>query len=202
MKMTVNTMVKIAVLATLAFVFMILESSLPVFLPFLKFDISEIPVLLAGFTLGPLAAVLVEFIKNFLHLFVSGSGGVGELANFIMGIAFVVPASIIYRRHKSRLYAMIGLLTGIILMSVTAAFANYYVLIPFYAKLFHVPIDAIIGMGTGINSSILDLKTLIVYGVIPFNLFKGFVVSLLIMLIYKKLSPILHKEDFKIHKGL
>ncbi|MFA6308982.1 MAG: ECF transporter S component [Clostridia bacterium] len=197
MKMNVNTLVKIAVLAALAFVFMLLEFSLPVFLPFLKFDISEIPVLLAGFTLGPLAAVLVEFIKNFLHLFVSGSGGVGELANFIMGVAFVVPASIIYRRHKSRLYAIIGLLTGIIMMSVVAAFVNYYVLVPFFAKLFHISLDTLISSGTSINSSILDLKTLIVYGVIPFNLFKGFVVSLLIMLIYKKLSPILHKESFR-----
>jgi len=199
MKISVNKMVKLAILSALAYVLMLLAFSLPFFPPFLQIDISEIPVLLAGFTMGPVAAIIVELVKNLLHLFNTYSLGVGELANFIVGIAFVVPAAIIYKMRKCRLYAIIGLLSGIILMAVVASVANYFVMIPFYANLFHMPLEGVIKFGTDVNGSIVDLKTMILFGIVPFNLLKGSVVSLILMLIYKKLSPILRKEDFRKH---
>ncbi len=201
MKISVNKMVKLAILSTLAYVLMLIAFPLPFFPWFLQLDISEIPVLLAAFTMGPVAAIVVELVKNLLHLFNTYSFGVGEIANFIVGISFVVPAAIIYKMRKSRLCAIIGLLSGMILMAAVASVANYFVMIPFYANLLHLPLEGVIKFGTNVNSGIVDLKSMVLFAIVPFNLLKGSVVSLILMLIYKKLSPLLHKEDFRKHKN-
>ena len=119
-KFSLNTLVKIAILSAAAYVLMLIEFPLPIFPPFLKLDISEIPVLLAAFALGPVSAIFVELIKNALHLFNSTSMGVGEIANFVVGISLAVPAGIIYKLHKGKKFAALGLLTGIIIMAAVA----------------------------------------------------------------------------------
>jgi len=183
---------KTAILSVLAYVVYLIE--IPVFFApvFLKIDASDLFALLGAFAMGPLAGVAIELIKNLLHMITVGSsGGIGELANFIVGIAWILPAAIIYRRNKTKRSAIVGMIVGILVMAGVAAIFNYYVLIPFYTRF--MPIEAIIGMGAAVNDSIVDLKSLIIYAIIPFNLFKGTIITILTALVYKKLSPILHK---------
>ncbi|MBS7525619.1 ECF transporter S component [Fusibacter paucivorans] len=192
-RMSVSTMTKVAMLSVLAFILMMIELPLPIFPGFLKIDLSDVPALIAGFALGPVAGVAVEAIKNILHLLRTSTGGVGELANFLIGAAIVLPSALMYQRKRTRTSAMIGLAIGTIAMAAMGAFANLYVLIPFYTNF--MPIDAIVAMGSAVNGSIDSITTLVLYGIVPFNLLKGLVVSLFTMLLYKHISPIISKRS-------
>jgi riboflavin transporter FmnP len=188
--LNINTMAKISLLSVIAFLLMLLEFPLPIFPSFLQIDLSDLPALVGGFALGPIAGVLIELLKNLVHLIRTTTGGVGELANFLIGTALVLPATLVYYKRKSKKSAFLGLLIGIISMTIVGALANYYILIPFYANF--MPIDQIVKLGNMVNESIVDVKSLIYLGVVPFNLLKGIVVSFITLLIYKKLSRILH----------
>jgi riboflavin transporter FmnP len=188
-KMSIGVMTKVSILSVIAFVIMFIETPVFVFPGFLKLDLSDVPALVAGFAMGPVAGILVELLKNLMHLLRTSTGGVGEIANFVIGSAFVVPAAIIYYKNKTKKNAVIGLIIGTIVMAIVGSFANYFVLIPFYQNF--MPIDAIIGMSAKANSAIVDMKTLILYGILPFNIFKGIIVSLFTLGIYKKISGIL-----------
>lgn len=197
-KQTWNTrvMVKISILGVLAFVLMLFEMPLAwIAPPFIQMDISDLPALLGSFALGPMAGVIIQLLKNILKLiFVgSGTGGVGELANFIVGSSFAFTAGLIYFRNKTFKSAAIGLVAGTIVMTTVITLANYYIMFPFYAKLFGWPLQDFVNMGTAINENIVDLKTMMLYSIVPFNLLKGSVVTALTILIYKRVSPILHK---------
>ena len=135
---------------------------------------------------------LVELVKILLNFVMTGTSttGVGEIANFIIGCSFCVPAGLIYRKNRTRKSALIGMATGTLLMIVIGCFVNGFVLLPTYAKAFGMPIDALVGMGTAVNSHITSLSTFVMFAVAPFNLVKGIVVSLVVFLIYKKISPI------------
>lgn len=193
-KFDLSTQLKITLLGVLAFIIMFLELPLPMFPEFLKIDVSDVPALMAGFALGPLAGVLVELLKNVLHLLRTSTVGVGELANFLIGVSLVVPSAIIYKRDKSRKNAIIGLLVGIVCMAIMGGLANYFILIPFYEKVMGFPVDAIVGMSAAVNGAIKDLPTLILYAIVPFNLIKGLVVSAVTVALYKYISPLLHKK--------
>ncbi len=187
-----SLLTKTAVLSVLAYVLMLLEFPVFFFPGFLKMDVSDLPALIGAFALGPMVGVTVELIKNILHwITASQTGGIGDLANFIVGIAWILPAAFIYRHKKDKKSAVIGMITGVIVMSVVAAFTNYYMLIPLYSKI--MPLEAIIEMSAAANTMITDINTLILYGIIPFNLFKGTIITVLTLLVYKKLSPILHR---------
>lgn len=190
-----KTMVKISVLSVIALILMLLDFPLWFTPTFLKFDISDVPALIGSFALGPMAGVLVQLVKNLLNLLVegSGTGGVGEFANFIVGSIFVYTAGLFYYREKTFKNAIIGMAVGVLVMTVSISLINYYFMIPFYAKLFGLPIDKIVAMGSAVNKYVVDFKTLILYAVVPFNLFKGIVVTLVTLLIYKRVSPLLHK---------
>ena len=188
-KYSVNTMTKVSILSVIAFIVMFIEAPIFIFPGFLKIDLSDVPALIAGFSLGPAAGIAVELLKNLLHLLRTSTGGVGEVANFVIGAALVAPAAIVYSRKKDRIGALTGLSIGIVAMSIVGALANYFVLIPFYQNF--MPLDAIIGMSAAANGAIVDIKTLILYGIIPFNLFKGLVVAVVTMLLYKRISPLL-----------
>ncbi len=192
-KISVAKMTKIAMLSVLAFVFMQLELIIPIFPQFLKLDISDLPALVGAFAMGPLAGVVIELVKNMLHLFQTSTFGVGELANFFIGSAIIVPSAIIYKKHKSRKSAITGLAIGTVAMAIMGAIMNYFVLIPFYAAVLKFPVEAIVGMGTAVNGNITSLFTLILLGIVPFNLLKGVVLSIITLVIYKHISPILHK---------
>lgn len=192
----IHWIAKTGILAAIATVLMYLEFPLPLMPDFLKFDFSEIAVLLAAFSMGPLSAVVIELIKNLLHIAFSGSytGGVGELANFIVGSLFTVTAGLIYKLHKSRRNAIVAMASGTVAMTVGASLINYFFLLPFYASVMGFSMDMIIGAAQGVgNSLVKDVYSLIVWVFVPFNLFKGIVISLIVALIYKRVSKILHK---------
>ena len=185
-----NSLVKISILSVVAYVIMLVEIPVFFFPGFLKIDLSDLPALIGGLALGPVAGIMIELVKNILHFITkTETGGVGELANFLVGIALILPASILYIKYKSKNSAMIGILIGIVAMAVTGALANYYILLPFYAKM--MPIEEIIAWSSAANGAIVDMKTLILYAIVPFNVLKGIVVAILTSLLYKRISPIL-----------
>lgn len=189
-RISTNVLVKVSVLSVIAYVLMSLEFPIPIFPGFLQLDFSDVPALLGGFALGPLAGVLIELIKVILHSITRTSTfGVGELANFIVGAAYVAPAAFIYHRNKDKRHALIGMLVGTLSMTVVGVVVNMYITLPFYSAF--IPMPEIIKMGTIVNSRIIDIKTLVIYGITPFNIFKGGLIALITLLIYKKVSPIL-----------
>ena len=187
--------VKISILSALAAVIMLFEFPLWFAPPFYELDFSEIPILIGAFALGPMAGVLMEFLKNVLNLLITGTttAFVGELANFITGCAFILPAAIIYKYKKTFWGAIVGIVAGVLSLAVIGSLLNYFFIIPAFSKLYKLPIEAIISMGAEKNSLIKDLKTFVALAVAPFNLFKGVVCSLLVLPIYKRVSKILHK---------
>lgn len=193
----VRGVVQIGMLSAIAIILMQFEVPLPFAPPFYKIDFSEIPVLIGCFVMGPLAGAIVELIKVILNVVISGTttGGVGDIANFLIGCAMCVPAGMIYKKYHTRKSALVGMSVGTVFMTVIGCILNVYVLLPVYAKAFEMPIDALVAMGTAVNHSITSLSTFVIFAVAPFNLLKGGLVSFIVFLIYKKISPI-----FKMNK--
>ena len=179
-----------AIMGAIGFVLMFLEFPIPALIPsFIKLDFSEIPAIITTFALGPVWGVLVCLIKNVLHLFDSSSGGVGELANFLLGAVFVFTAGMIYRFHKTRKGAFIGALIGAILMAVLSVPINYFITYPVYTAF--IPMEAIIGMYQAILPVANTLlKALLIFN-LPFTFIKGMIDTVFCFIVYKKLSPIL-----------
>lgn len=189
-------MVKVAMLAAVATVLMLFEFPLPFIAPpFYELDFSEVPVLLGGFALGPGAGVAVEGLKIVLNLLINGTvtAGVGETANFVTGVVFVVPAVLIYRRHKTKGNAVLGLVVGGATMVILGCFINAFVMLPVYGKAFGMPIDAIVGMASSIWHGIDTLFEFVILCVAPFNIIKVILVSVITIILYKPLRPILKK---------
>ena len=189
-----RTLVEIGMLGAIATVLMLFEFPLPFIAPpFYEIDLSEVPVLVGAFALGPAAGATIEFIKILINLLINGTATafVGEIGNYILGCSFIIPAALIYKKKKSKKNALIGMIVGTVTLTVFGCFLNAYVLLPTYAAAFGMPIDAIIGMGTAINPSIDNIMTFVVIAVAPFNIIKGIAVSAVTMLIYKHISPIL-----------
>lgn len=186
---------KVGVLSAVATVLMLFDFPLWFAPNFYQLDFSEVPVLLGAFALGPAAGAAIELVKILINFVINGTdtGGIGELANFIIGCSMVIPAGFIYKHNKSYKSAIIGFIAGTLTMAVAGAFMNYYVLLPVYSKVYGAPIQAFIEMGRALNPAITDLKTFVLYAVVPFNILKGIVVSAAVLLIYKRISPILHK---------
>lgn len=191
-RMSTRKLTSLALLSALAAVLMFLQTVLPFMPSFLMLDISEIPVLLGAFAFGPGSAVMIELVKNLIHLSVTSSAGVGELANFLAGSFFAGTAGIVYHFMKNRKGAIIGMAAGIIVMTTFTSFFNYYFLLPFYANVLGYTMDGVIAAGNKVNPYIKDLSSMIVFAFIPFNLFKGLLVSVLTAVIYKRVSPLLH----------
>ncbi len=193
-KLNAKTIAQIGMLSAIAAILMLFEIPLWFAPAFYQVDLSELPILIGGFALGPVAGILIELIKNLLKLAISGTttGGVGEFANFMIGCSFVLPSAIYYKRHKSKQGAAISMVIGTISMAILGGLLNAYLLLPFYSKAYGLPLEALIEMGTAINGSITSLTSFVMLAVVPFNLFKGFIVSLLTAIIYKKIRGILH----------
>ncbi len=184
--------------AAIAALLMVLEMPVPFAPPFYALDLSELPALVGTFAFGPVAGVLIEFCKVILKILFkpSTTAFVGELANFVIGCSYLLPASAVYLLHKSRKNAVIAMLVGTICMTVFGTAFNAVYLLPKFAQMFHMPMEAIIAMGTEINPSIRSVTSLVVLAVAPLNLLKGGLVSVITLLIYKKISPIM-KEGMK-----
>ena len=190
----VRTLAQIAMLGAVATVLMLFEFPLPFIAPpFYELDFSEVPILVGAFAMGPLAGVAIEAIKILLNFVINGTitAGVGEFANFILGCAFLLPASLIYRQKKTKKRAIIGMALGTVIMTVAGCVMNAFVLLPAYGAAFGMPVDAFVQMGTAINKSINSLFTFAVLAVGPFNLIKGILDSVIVMLIYKRTRVIL-----------
>ncbi|KPU43622.1 riboflavin transporter RibU [Oxobacter pfennigii] len=189
-----NKLVKISVLSAAAFILMLIEFPLPFFPEFLKVDISDFPALLGSFALGPLAGVIIEAVKNILHVLLKNTtAGIGEIANFVVGAAFVFAAGMVYKIKKDRAHALYGLIAGVVAMAAVAAVCNLFIFLPLYEKVLGFPIPAIVDAGAKINPAIKDLNTFVALSIVPFNILKGIIVALLGFLSYKSLSPILHR---------
>ena len=164
-------------------------------LPFLapgvyKLDFSELPVMLCGFYLGPSAAVTCEALKILLKLLLKGTSTafVGDFANFAVGCSLVLPAVIIYHTKKKRQSAIWGLIVGTVVLTVFGSAFNGIYLLPKFAQLYELPLDAIIGMGNSINAHINSVTTFVTLAVAPLNLIKGISISILTLLLYKKVA--------------
>ena len=182
-----------AVLSAIAFVLAFLEFPVPLSPPFARMDLSDLPALIGAFAFGPFVGVLIEMVKNVLQLTTTATGGVGELANFLMGTAFVLTAGMIYQRHKTKKTALLACLTGSFVMGIAAALANYYILLPLFEQF--MPLDQLIASFEAYIPFIHSKWDVVLFNAFPFNLLKGLVISLITMLSYKKLRPILKGRE-------
>ena len=179
-----------AMLSAISFVLMYFEFPIPIMPAFIKFDFSDLPALIGTFAYGPVCGVIVCLIKNLLHLMDSNSMLVGELSNFILGAAFVIPAGLIYKHKKTKKSALLGGITGAVFMGVFCVFSNYFIVYPVYYQV-AMPQEAILGMYQAILPSVKSiLQSLIVFN-LPFTIVKGLISVAITMLVYKPLSPIL-----------
>ena len=189
----------IGICSAIAVVLHILDFPLLFLAPeFYKLDFSEVPVLLGGFFLGPSAAVTIEGIKILLKLLFKGTSTafVGDFANFFVGCCFVLPATVWYHTHKSKNGAILGLTLGTLVMTVIGTAFNAVYLLPKFAQLYGIPMEVLIGMGTAVHSGVTGVFSFVALCVAPLNLVKGAAVSLLTMLLYKRVAGPL----FRIHE--
>lgn len=199
-RLKVRNMVRVAMLSAISIILYMPVFEIPMFLPWMKLDFSTLPALLAGFAMGPVQGLIVIIVKCLIHIPMGTTAGIGELADFICSSVLVLPAALIYRRariknaaredkvRRNRIVALLGMLMSTILLTAASVLINKYMLLPMYAQF--TGMDGIIAMAD--NPSITSLTTLFIYGVIPFNIVKGLLLSLVTFLIYKPLSPMLH----------
>lgn len=190
--LSVRNVTVMAMFGALAAVLMIFEVPLPFIAPsFYGMDISEVPVLVGTFALGPVAGVVMELVK--LILKPTSTGFVGEFANFCVGCSLALPAGFIYRLNKTKKGAVIGMAAGTVIMTIVAVILNAVVMLPFYSHF--MPLDTIIAAGAAINPAIRNVWTFVILAVGPFNILKGVIVSLLTALVYKRVSVIIHSDS-------
>ena len=181
MKSNINKMVKVSLLTGIAFILMFIEIPIVPIFPWLKMDVSDVPALMGAFAFGPLTGILIEFLKVVMHFLLTGSstGGVGEVANFMIGVSFIAPASLIYWKSKSKKTAIVGMIVGLLAMEVVAILANIYFLLPVY----------------GMKMAPSELMKYVTVGLLPFNTIKGFIISILTYMLYKKVSATIFKVE-------
>ena len=168
---------------------MFLDFSVPFMPAFIKMDLSKLPALIGAFSMGPVCGILICLIKNVLHLFITTTGGVGELSNFLLGVAFVLPAGLIYRHKKSRRSALIGSLLGAVIMGVFSVVSNYFLVYPVYYNF--MPEEAVLGAYQVIVPSMKNILQCLVCFNMPFTIVKGLFSVVITFLVYKHISPIL-----------
>lgn len=188
-KICVREMTFISMMGALSSILILFRFPLPLLPPFMSFDVSPIPEMIGGFMFGPVAAFLIIIVKILLQLVIQGSHsvGTGELQNLILGCAYVMPALLIYR-NKTRKNAAIGMAVGTITVAIAAIFSNLYLIIPFYAKLFGMTMDDIVAMCTEVNPAVTDAFSMVLLGIVPFNIIKYGFCSVLTFFLYKRLS--------------
>ena len=177
------------ILGAISTVLMMLSFSVPFMPSFIKLDFSELPALVASFSMGPLAGVAVCFIKNLVNVTMTTTGGVGELSNFLLGVCLVLPAGLVYKFRKTRLAAFLAALAGSLIMALASLPLNYFVTYPIYMNF--MPIEAIVGMYEAIFPGVNGLFSCLLIFNVPFTFLKGFLVTVLTFVIYKHISPII-----------
>ena len=189
-----QNLIKISFLSTIAVILMQYGAiKLPALFPsFLEIDLSETPALIAILAIHPMAGIVVVVMKNILKalLFGSSTGYVGEFANLLISIGYILPLTFIAKKKKDIKNVSLGILLGIVGITVVGAVVNYFVMIPLYAKIF-MPMDTIINMGNAINPAITNLETLVLYAISPFNILKGTIVAIVSIVFIKSIYPVL-----------
>ena len=178
-----------AVLSAIAFVLAFFEFPVPLSPSFARMDLSDLPALIGAFAYGPAAGILIELVKNALQLLTSSTGGIGELANFIMGSSFVAVAGLIYKHHKTKKTAILACLIASVIMGVVATVVNYFILLPVFEAF--MPLDQLIASFSKFMPFIKTKLDVVLFNAFPFNLLKGIGISIVTMLLYKRLTPIL-----------
>ena len=193
--LTTKNLTMIAMFSAISAVLMVFEIQLPFSPSFVKFDFSDLPVMLGGFLIGPFAGGIIVFMKILLHFLLNGTTSffVGDLSNLLLTLSFVLPASFIYQQKKTKKTTIQGLLVSIICTSLLAIIFNLFLIFPLYLKVLNLKMVDLINMIHVVNPLVKDVFTMIVFSLLPFNLFKYSIVSMITMLSYKKLS-ILFKE--------
>ena len=193
--LTPRALVFIAVLGALSSILMAIEFPLPFAPAYMKFEISDLPALFAGFFLGPAAGALTEVLKLLIKLVLVGSSTafVGELQNLLCALAYVLPTTLFYHVHRTKKGALTALTAGSLVASVFAVLANRYFAIPMYVKLYHIPLGTILKMAAATNPLVHSLNDFLLLTILPFNLIKYAICSFLTFLIYKKASVALER---------
>ena len=192
-KLSIRTMSSVAVLSAVAFVLAFFEFPVPLSPSFARMDLSDFPALIGSFAFGPVAGILIELIKNLLGLFSSATGGIGELANFLMGASYVAAAGLIYKLHKTKKTALVGGIVGSVIMGIVAALANYFILLPLFEQF--MPLEQLIASFGEKMPFIKTKLDVVIYNAFPFNLLKGLVITAVTMLVYKRIRPLLKGKD-------
>lgn len=177
-----------AALSAISFVLAFFEFPVPLSPSFARMDLSDLPALIGAFAYGPISGILIELVKNALQFLTSSTGGIGELANFIMGSSFVVTAGLIYKLHKTKRTALIACLVASVVMGITAAIVNYFILLPVFEAF--MPLDQLIASFGEFIPFIKTKLDVVLFNAFPVNLLKGIGISIVTMLLYKRLTPI------------
>ena len=194
-KTNLRRMTLAAVMGAVAFVLIFINFGVPFLSPVAEFDLSALPELIGGFILGPVGAVMIIVVKLALKLAIQGTESMftGEIQNFLLSAAYVLPAVLYYRRHRTKKGAAMGLAIGAVVSVVVAVFTNLYIIFPFYIKLYGMNWDGIVAMFGAVNPWIRDIPTMVAFSVVPFNLISRTITAVLAFITYKKLSVPLKK---------
>ncbi len=190
--MKVKTIAFVGLMGAVSAVLMLFRFPIPFMPPFMSFDLSGLMEMMGGFMFGPFASVCIIIVKILLQLVIQGSFslGTGELQGFILSCSYVLPALLIYHRHKTKKMAAAGMAVGTVVVSVVAVFTNLYMIIPFYANLSGMTMNDFVGMCTAVNPAMKSVATMAVFGILPFNLIKAGVNSVVTFIVYKRLSKL------------
>jgi riboflavin transporter FmnP len=189
-----SSLVKMGMLGGLGMILMLLDFPLPLFPIFLQVDLSDVPAVIGAFSMGPAAGVMIELLKNLLKLIVgSSTGGVGELANFLVGAGYVLILGIVYEKWPHRNGVILGAVLATVGAAVFAGVLNYFIFIPAYAVVMGLPVDAFVSVASQVNAAVVDLRTLVVFAIVPFNLVKGVIIAVAAVLVHRILRPLWDK---------
>ncbi len=192
-KLNVKEIALIGILGGMAGVLMLFRTPIPFMPPFMDFDLASLPEMIGGFALGPIAAVFIVLVKILVKLALVGTNSMftGEICNIILSLAYVLPAVFIYNRHKSKRSALYGMLSGSLICALAAVLTNVFIIIPFYVNLYGMTTADIIMMCQAVNPYVTDMLMLAILGIVPFNLIKCAAASVITLLLYKKISPLM-----------
>ncbi len=190
-----KTITMTALLAAISYALAFLEFPVPLSPSFARMDLSDLPALIGAFAFGPMTGIMIELIKNVLQLFSTSTGGVGELANFLMGASYVMTAGFIYKYHKTKKMAVIACVASSLVMGIVAAITNYFILLPLFENF--MPLDQLIASFGTFLPFIQTKLDIVLYNALPFNAIKGLVIGAITMLVYKRLTPVLKGGTLK-----
>lgn len=196
-KFPIAVITKAGILGGIASIFTLVHISVWFAPPFYKIDLADAIVLIGGYALGPASVLYMQIVKILLNLILDGTTTffIGEFANFLMGLVFVLPASIIFDKKKDFKFVIIGIAVSVVIVCIISSLVNVYITIPAYSKAFGIPIDEIINMGSIVNPKIVNMQTLVLFGIVPFNVLKCTINSVISITLYKKLSQVLKLEQ-------